>query len=249
DVKEFFKTYYTPNNLSLVIAGDFDPAEAKKLVEKYFGTIPAGVALDRPPRGGVKLDGEKIVEVNDRVPQERTYFAWQAPAYFDPGDAEMDLINSILTDGLSSRLNKALIYDRQLCSDVGIFSSGAELAGEVIIWTTARPGTSLAQIEQIVTDEIARLAKDGPTQAELNRAKTKWEYQFITGLERIGGFGGKADRLNQYNTYLGTPDKFEEDINRHRNATNESVRDTAAKWPNTPQPLVPRFQPCKIRPH
>jgi zinc protease len=245
DVKDFFKTYYTPNNLSLVIAGDFDPAEAKKLVEKYFGTIPAGPALDRPPRGGAKLDGEKIVEVNDRVPQERTYYAWHTPAYFDPGDAEMDLINSILTDGLSSRLNKALIYDRQLCSDVASFSFGAELAGGFIIWTTARPGASLAQIEQIVTDEIARLAKDGPTQAELNRAKTKWEYQFVTGLERIGGFGGKADRLNQYNTYLSTPDKFEEDINRHRNATIESVRDTAAKWLNTRNRLLLRFHPEK----
>src|SRR5262245_7227700 len=243
DVKEFFKTYYTPNNLSLVIAGDFDPAEAKKLVEKYFGTIPAGPALDRPPRGGANLDGEKIVEVNDRVPQERAYFAWHTPAYFDPGDAEIDLINYILTDGLSSRLNKALIYDRQLCSDVSSFSIGTELAGEFIVWATARPGAPLAQIEQIVTDEIARLAKDGPTQAELNRAKTKWEYQFVTGLERIGGFGGKADRLNQYNTYLGAPDKFEDDINRHRNATIESVRDASARWLNTRNRALLRFHP------
>jgi zinc protease len=243
DVKEFFKTYYTPNNLSLVIAGDFDPAEAKKLIEKYFGTIAAGPSLDRPARGGGKLDGEKIVEVNDRVSQERTYFAWHTPAFFDPGDAEMDLINSILTDGLSSRLNKTLIYDRQLCSDVVSFTQPLEQSGQFVLWTTARPGASRAQIEQIVTDEIARFAKEGPTQAELNRAKTKWEYQFITGLERIGGFGGKADRLNQYNTFLGESDKFEADINRHRNATIESVRDTAAKWLNTRNRLLVRFHP------
>ncbi len=214
-------------------------------MEKYFGTITAGPALDRPPRGNAKLDGERIVEVSDRVPQERTYFAWQTPGYFEPGDAEMDLINSILTDGLSARLNKVLIYDKQLCSDVVSFSIGTELVGTFIIWTTARPGASLGQIEQIVTDEIARLAKDGPTQAELNRAKTKWEYQFVTGLERIGGFGGKADRLNQYNTYLGTPDKFEEDINRHRNATIESVRETSARWLNTRNRLLVRFHPEK----
>ncbi len=245
DVKEFFKTYYTPNNLSLVIAGDFDPAEAKRLVEKYFGTIPTGPALDRPPRGAVKLDGEKTIEASDRVPQERTYFAWHSPAYFDPGDAEMDLINLILTDGLSSRLNKTLVYEKQLCSDASSFSLGAELTGAFILWATARPGASLAQIEQIVTDEIARLAKDGPTEAELNRAKTKWEYQFVTGLERIGGFGGKADRLNQYNTYLGSPERFEEDVNRHRQATVQSVRDAVARWLNTRNRLLVRFHPEK----
>ena len=77
DVREFFKTYYTPNNLSLVIAGDFDPAEAKRLVAKYFGPIPPGPALDRPGLNIPRLDSEKVVEVKDRVPQERTYIAWQ----------------------------------------------------------------------------------------------------------------------------------------------------------------------------
>ncbi|MBV9958108.1 MAG: insulinase family protein, partial [Acidobacteria bacterium] len=104
DVKDFFRTYYTPNNLSLVIAGDFDPAEAKRLIEKYFGNIPAGPPLDRPQWWIPKLDGEKIVEAYDRVPQERTYMAWPSPPIFRPGDAELDLTGSILTDGLSSRL-------------------------------------------------------------------------------------------------------------------------------------------------
>ncbi len=243
DVKDFFKTYYTPNNLSLVIAGDFDPVEAKRLVEKYFGVIPAGPALDRPVKGVPKMDGERIVEVSDRVPQERTYFAWHAPAFFDPGDAELDLVSTILTDGLSARLNKVLVYDKQLASDVVSFEWSRQLAGTFIVWATARPGASLQQIEQIVTDEIARLAQTGPTQAELNRAKTKWEFGFVTGLERIGGFGGKADRLNQYNTFLGDPNKFEADFARYRNATPESVRDVVARWLNTRNRLLVRFHP------
>jgi len=243
DVKDFFRTYYTPNNLSLVIAGDFDPAEAKRLVEKYFGTIPAGPALDRPVKGTPKLDGERIVEVNDRVPQERTYFAWHTPAYFDPGDAEMDLVATILSDGLSARLNKALIYDRQLASNVVSFQNGQPLTGAFVMWVTARPGSNLQQIEQIVTEEIARLAKEGPTEAELNRAKTKWEFGFITNLERIGGFGGKSDRLNQYNTYLGNPDMFEADFARYRGATRESVREATDKWLNTRNRLLVRFHP------
>jgi len=243
DVTEFFKTYYTPNNLSLVIAGDFEPAEAKRLVEKYFGTIPAGPALDRPVKDLPRLVGEKVVEVRDRVPQERTYFAWHTPAFFDPGDGELDLAATILTDGLSARLNKVLVYDKQLASDVVSFQWSFENSGRFLIWATARPKASLHQIEQIVTDEIARLAKDGPTAAELSRAKSKWEYGFITGLERIGGFGGKADLLNQYNTFLGDPNKFEADMARHSNATIETVRDAVAKWLDTKNRLLVRFRP------
>jgi zinc protease len=243
DVKDFFKTYYTPNNLSLVIAGDFDPAEAKRLVEKYFGPIPAGPALDQPPKWIPTLDGERVIEVKERAPQERVYFTWPTPAYFDQGDAELELASTILTDGLSSRLNKALVYDKQVCSDVVSLQFSRELGSNFIIWATARPGSPLSEAERIVTDEIARLAKDGPTAAELNRAKTKWEFGYITGLERIGGFGGKADLLNQYNTFFGDPNKFEADLARHRDATIDGVRAAVAKNLDTRSRLVVRFHP------
>jgi len=211
DVKEFFKTYYTPNNLSLVIAGDFEPAEAKKLVEKYFGDIPPGPALDRPARWIPPVDGEKVVEVNDRVSLERVYLGWPAPEYFTPEDATLDLTARILGDGLSARLTRALVYDKQIATAVSAFNSSGEIAGLFVVQATARPGSSLAEIESIVTSEIARLAKEGPTAAEVDRAKNKQESEFISGLERIGGFGGKADVLNQYNTYLGDPGKIEAD--------------------------------------
>ncbi len=245
DVKEFFRTYYTPNNLSLVIAGDFEPAEAKRLVEKYFGTIPPGPALDRPAKTAVRLEGEKIVEVNDRVPQERTYMAWHTPAYFESGDAELELAATIMTDGLSARLNKALLYDRQLASNAVAFQSGQPLSGWFALWATARPGSDLKQIEQIIGEEIARLAKDGPTADELSRAKTKWEFGFVSGLEGIGGFGGKSDLLNQYNTFLGDPGKFDADLGRHSNATAEGVRTAVDKYLNTKNRVVLRFRPEK----
>jgi zinc protease len=243
DVKDFFKTYYTPNNLSLAITGDFDVAEAKRLVQKYYAPIPPGPALDRPKHWVPVLTAEKIIEAKDHVPQERTYFAWLSPAFFDPGDAELDLTSLVLTDGLSSRLNKSLVYDKQLCSDVVSFQNSEEIAGAFVIWATARPGASLSQVEQTVTDEIARLAKDGPTLEELNRAKTKWEFQYITGLERIGGFGGKADLLNTYNTFLGDPDKFAADVQRHRAVTAEDLRQIAAKWLDTRNRVLVRFHP------
>jgi len=243
DVRDFFRTYYTPNNLSLVIAGDFDPKQARDLVEKYFGTIPPGPPLDRPVKGVPALDGERVIEVSDRVPQERAYFAWHTPAFFDPGDAELNLAATILTDGLSARLNRALIYDRQLASNVTGYQSGQQLAGQFFLWATARPGVSLAEVERVVDAEIARLAKEGPTAAEIERAKTKWEFNFVTGLERIGGFGGKSDRLNAYNTFLGDPNKFEADFARFRGATAEGVRAAVDRWLNTRNRVVVRFHP------
>lgn len=243
DVKDFFKTYYTPNNLSLVISGDFEIPNAKALVEKYFGPLAPGPALDRPAKGYVPLAGEKVVEVKDRVPQERTYYAFHTPAYFDAGDAELELAATIMTDGLTARLNRALLYDRQLASNVVAFQGGQPLSGSFVMWATARPGVNLREIEEMIDAEIARFAKDGPIAAELDRAKTKWESGFISGLEAIGGFGGKSDRLNNYNTYLGDPGKFEADLARHRNASVEGVRAAVDKYLNTKNRLVVRFRP------
>jgi zinc protease len=243
DVTQFFKSYYTPNNLSLAVTGDFDPAAAKRLIQKYFGPISPGPALDRPKHWISSLTGEKIVEVKDHVPQERTYFAWPSPAYFDKDDAELDLASLLLTDGLASRLNKSLVYDKQICSDTASFQNSSEIAGFFGIWATARPGASLPQVEQNVSEEIARLATEGPTPEELSRAKTKWEFQYITGLERIGGFGGQADVLNQYNTYLGDPDKFAADVTRHRDVSAGSLQGAVAKWINTQNRVLVRFHP------
>lgn len=243
DVKEFFQRYYTPNNLSLAVTGDFDPSTAKKLIEKYFGSIPPGPPLERPKHWIARLESEKLIEINDHVPQERTYFAWPTPAFFDPGDAELDLTSLILSDGLSSRLTKSLVYEKQLCSDVVSFQNAQEIGSLFVLWATARPEASLGTVEHTVSDEIARLARDGPTAEELQRAKTKWEFQYVTGLERIGGFGGKADVLNQYNTFLGDPDKIAADVQRHRNVTADSLKQVVGSWLNTDKRLLLRFHP------
>ena len=245
DVKEFFRQYYTPNNLSLVIAGDFDPAEAKKLVAKYFGDLPPGAPLDRPARNVATLNGERVVEVSDRVSLERVYIGWPAPEYFHKDDAALDIAARILADGLSSRLTKTLVYDKQLATQVSSFNITAEIASLFVVQATARPGSSLKEIEQGVAAEIARLAKEGPTVAELERSKTKQEAEFVSGLERIGGFGGKADVLNQYNVYLGDPNKIEADLGRYRALTTAAVQQAVATWLDTPNRVVLRFHPEK----
>jgi len=244
-VTEFFKTYYTPNNLSLVIAGDFDPAEAKKLIEKYFGDIPPGPALDRPAKWIPRLEGEKLVEVNDRVSLERVYIGWPTAEYFTADDATLDITARILSDGLSARLNRALVYDRQIATQVTAFNVSGEISGMFVVQATARPGSSLPEIETIVTDQIARLAKVGPTAAEVERAKNKQEAEFISGLERIGGFGGKADVLNQYNTFTGDPGRLEADLARTRAVTPAAVRRAVADWLHTRNRAVIRFHPEK----
>jgi zinc protease len=184
-----------------------------------------------------------VVEALDRVPQARAYMTWPAPEYFSKDEAPLDLASTMLTDGLSSRLQKVLVYDQQLCINVFSFNQSNEIAGGFSIVATARPNVTLEQIEGIVTEEIARLANEGPTPAELSRAQTKWEYQFVSGLERIGGFGGKSDLLNQYNTYLGDPGKFEEDVARYRRVTANEVRDAVTTWLNTRNRLLVRFYP------
>jgi zinc protease len=245
DVKDFFRTYYTPNNLSLAVAGDFDPVDARGLIAKYFGTVPPGPPLERPLRWVPKLDGPRLVETADRVPQERVYLAFQSPAFFEPGDADLDILSLVLADGLSSRLNRALIYEKQLCSDTAAYQISRPLGSMFIVQATARPGTSLPAVEKVIGEEIAKLAAEGPRDPELNRAKTKWEFNFITGLERIGGFGGKADLLNQYNTYLGDPNRFGQDLARHRDVSSASLRRVAAQWLDTENKLTVRFHPEK----
>ena len=247
DVKEFFRQYYSPSNLSLVIAGDFDPAEAKRLVTEVLRRHPARPRARPSGAAGCRRStAENVVEVSDRVSLERVYIGWPTPEYFAPDDAALDIAARILADGLSSRLNKALVYDQQLATAVAVVQrhgrdrqrvrrAGHRAAGRAALGDRARSSTA----------EIARLAKEGPTAAELERAKTKQESEFISGLERIGGFGGKADVLNQYNVFLGDPGKVDADLQRYRALTPADVQQAVARWLDTPNRAIIRFHPEK----
>ena len=243
DVKEFFRTYYTPNNATLAIVGNFDPAKAKVLIQKYFGPIAAGPALERPELYPVSLDAEKRVSVSDRVPQSRVYRVYPATAYFQADEAALDTVASVLADGKTSRLYKSLVYEKQLASDVNAFNYSLESAGGFFIIATARPGHTLAELEAAIDAEIRKLATEGPTADEIESAKAKRELGFVDGLQRIGGFGGKADIINTYNTYLGSPDHFAEDIARYRKVTPADVRSATAKYLDTTKRLVVSYEP------
>jgi zinc protease len=230
DVHQFFRRYYTPNNCVLTIAGEFEEAEARKLVEEYFGPLPPGPPLKRQRKWEVTLPTEPRITVYDRVPQDRLYLAWPGVAYFEKDDAALDLLSTLLADGKNSRLYKRLVYDEQVASDVSAFNYSLEVAGLVGIVATARPGVELSKLERMVDEEIARVAKEGPTAEELERMLAGQEFEFISGLERIGGFGGKADRLAMYQTFLDSPGMFQEDYERYQQVKAKDLKYVAKKY-------------------
>jgi zinc protease len=230
DVSEFFRMYYAPNNASLSIAGDFNSAEAKQWVEKYFSPLPSGPPIDRIESWIPKLDGVRRVQVEDNVSLPRIYLVWHTPARYTPGDAEFDLLGNILSNGKTSRLYKSLIYEKQLAQDVSATQDSTELGSTFNITVTVRNGVNPDDVEKEIEAELQRIMKNGVTASELNAAKNNYETSFVRSLEQIGGFGGRADRLNQYNVFLGDPGKFQWDLDRYTNATAADIQRYANKY-------------------
>ncbi len=230
DVKDFFRLYYAPNNASLCIAGDFDPTQARALVEKYFGPIPPGQPVQRLEDWQPRLDGERRAVAEDRVELARLSLTWHSPGYFQPGEAELDLLATILADGKNSRLYRTLVHDRELAQDVRAYQSSNEMSGMFSIQVTARPGVSLDTIEAAVDAELDRVRDKGVTKDEVALAQATYETQFVRRLQREGGFGGIADLLNEYATFAGTPDDLAQDMARYRSVTPDAVRDFARRY-------------------
>lgn len=215
DVVEFFNTYYTPSNASLSIAGDIDVPEARRLVEHWFGDVrgrekPVPVSAPTP-----YVSRERHLVLEDQVQLPRLYMCWLTPALYAPGDAEMDVVSGVLADGKVSRLYHRLVYDMQIAQDVSAFQISNTLSSQFCIVSTARSGHGLGEIEAVIQEELDRLKAEPPTEREVQRVVNGWEASFLDRLERIGGFGGKADALNGYYTRTGNPDFFNEDLSRY----------------------------------
>ena len=223
DVAEFFELYYTPNNASLCVAGDFDPVVVKDLIARYFGTIPAGRPVDRLTRWIPQLEAERRSLAEDAVELPRLYLSWHTPGWYQPGDAEFDLLGSILSAGKNSRLHRSLVYEQEIAQDVRAYQESRELSGTFVIEVTAAPGHNLIEIEAAVDAELDRLWDKGVGKDELELAHTRYEAGFVRGLQRSGGFGGKADRLNRYNIYTGDPDYLPRDLGRFREASTRDL--------------------------
>ncbi len=229
EVKHFFETYYHPGNASLVLAGDLDTAEALDLARRYFEDLPAGPpVLPVDHDGFVYPSGEVRLSLEDRIELPRLYLAWRTPALFAAGDAALDVASDVIAGGKTSRLYRRLIHDHALAIDVTAYQQSREISGVFQVILTAAPGVSLDTLLAIVEDEMTSLATNGPTEAELARSWSHTEAQFIYRLQTVGGFSGKSDQLNAYNTYLGEPGYLERDLDRYRHLTPADIKAAAA---------------------
>ena len=226
DVRDFFKQYYTPNNSTLVITGDISKVNAKKLVEKYFGTLPSGPKIEAVKVDTPAISSERRATVTDTVQLPRLLIGWLAPVAFKPGDAEMEVAAQVLGGGKSSRLYRKLVYEQQIAQDVFCNHQSLGLVSTFSCEITAKPDVKIEDLEKAANAEVQSLMTSGPSPDELDRARNLIEANKVRNLERLGGFGGVADTFNLYNQYLGDPGYLPKDIARFDALTTASVQ----KW-------------------
>ncbi|HEX9581149.1 MAG TPA: pitrilysin family protein [Gemmatimonadales bacterium] len=230
DVKEWFQTYYGAANAVIVIAGDIDPQTAKQKVERYFGAIPSGPPIAKQAQWTSPRTGTHRHVMQDRVPQARIYKVWNVPQWKSADSDYLDLITDLLTAGKTSRLYKRLVYDDQTATDVAAFIDPREIGGQVWVQATVQPGGDLAAVERALDEELGRFLRDGPTADELQRVKTQFRANFLRGIERIGGFGGKSDVLAQGEVFAGRPDHYKTRLERVAAMTAADIQRTAGAW-------------------
>jgi zinc protease len=230
DVADFFRKWYGPANASVVVAGDVDAKEVRRLAEKWFADVPPSEPVEPYAPRPVALREEKRLVLEDEVQLPRLHVAWVTPPSFAPGDAALDAVAAVLASGKNSRLYRRLVYDLQVAQDVAAYQGSAALASTFKVVVTARAGRALPEILRLVDEEIARLAQEPPAERELVRFLNQTEAGFYDRLERVGGFGGKADQLNAYYFATGNPDFFEEDLARYRALSPSDVQAAASRW-------------------
>ena len=240
DVKSFFRRFYTPNNASIAIVGDFDLNEAGELVERYFGDIPAGPEVDRTGRMDTALSGIVDMENHDRVQLPRLHIVWPTVPGFSSDQPALDILASILGDGRSSRLYRALVYDERSAREVRAYHHAQEIAGEFMVQATANPGHTLEDLEREILGQIKDIANGRIDSRELDRAKNRIQASHVFQLERFGGFGGRADQLNYYNVMTGDAGFINQDIDQYLAVTTDDLQRAAAMLGDTRVRLATR---------
>ncbi len=230
DVREWFKTYYTPSNAVLVIAGDINASEAHEKARRYFGDIQPGPPVAHQRSWIAKRTGEHRETVQDRVPQGRIYKVWNVPGYGTVAADRLRLAAGVLSSGKTSRLYKRLVYDDQIATHVAAYLDEREIGSQFVVVATARKDGDLRVVERTLDEELARFLQDGPTERELTRIKTQSYAGFVRGVERIGGFGGKSDILATNVTYLGSPHGYKRRLQNYQEASGSDILETAREW-------------------
>jgi zinc protease len=228
DVRNFFRANYAPNNATIAIAGAITPAEARRLVEKWFGDIPRGTAEpSRNTPAPFTLGADVYQTMEDRVQLPRVYNAWHTVRSFADDDAALSVLADILAGGRSSRLYRRLVYDTQIATQVTSYEDALKMDGSLRIYATARPGHDLGELQREIDAQVRILADSGPTAREVQRVQNQTEAQFLGSMETVLG---KANQLNEYQYFVGTPDYFQQDLERYRRVTPADVQRVARQY-------------------
>lgn len=230
DIKEWYRTYYGPNNAVISLAGDITPERALELVNKYFGGIAPGPALTRTETWIPTLDRNIRDEMEDRVPQTRIYRVYHAPAWKDMSLQHLSLFGDILAGSKSSRLDRRLVYEKKLATDVGAGVNDSELGSTFLVTASVKPDVNPADVEREIDAVINELLEKGVTTEELQRVQNRNLADFLRGSERLGGFGGRSDILAESQTYGGSPDFYLKRLETMATATTGDVKNAANKW-------------------
>jgi zinc protease len=233
DVQNFFRTYYAPNNATLTIAGDFDPSTVKQRIAQYFGSIPRGPSVQRRTTvPAVTIPRDTFLVLEDKVQLPRLFYTWHSVKGFAPDDAPLDILAQIVANDKNSRLYKKLVYDMQVAQSVSAFQDGSRLDGKFQVEVTPKPGQKVADIDRLVQAEIAGIVANGVTPRELQRAKNVYKASF---LNRLASVLGKAEVLNSYNYFKGTPDYVQQDAARYDRVTAADVQRVARTYLGRPK--------------
>jgi zinc protease len=235
DVVGFFRRYYAPNNASITIAGDIDIDEAKELARKWFADVAPGEPLPERTVAPPTIAATRRIMLEDRVQLPRLYMTWVSAAAYRDGDAAMTALSRLLAGGKNSRLYKRLVYELQIADDVSASQNGGRLGGEFQISATARTGHTLVELERVILEEIDRIRQAAPEPRELERIINQYEVSFLESLELVSA---KADQLNEYLYYTGTPDFFNQDLERFRRLTPEDLSAAARQFLDTDRRIV-----------
>jgi len=238
DVSGFFRRYYHPGNASLCIAGDFDRAQTKQWVAKYFGPLPAGPKVEKLKAWVPELKQPQRVRMEDRVGLPRLYLSWHTVPLFAADDAELEILGDVLGSGRTSRLYRRLVREKQIAQEVFAYHNSQEISGRFNVVVTARPGHTLAELEAAVDEELGRLTTEPPTPEEIEQATSGREADLVKALEYVGGFGGRADRLNMYNTLTGDPGFLTKDYQRYLKVDAPGVLRVARKYLAAPRMVL-----------
>lgn len=232
DVKQWFHDYYGAANTTLVLAGDVTVAQAKEKAEKYFGDIPAGPPVPRQQAWITPLEKSTHGIQHDHVAQPRIYRTWIVPQLGTDDAIQLDLAAAALGGGKTSRLYQRLVYQDKLVDSVAAEVSTFALGSQFQIQADVKQGVDPAKVETVIDEVLKQFLTQGPTQDELDRAKVAGRASFVRGLEKVGGFGGKAVILAEGQVYRGDPGAYKKDLQRVADATVASVKTAADRWLN-----------------